>query len=313
MNSAEKCFYMIDKKGLGLEVGAGFAPMAPKKDGFNTQTIDHASRDELREKYKHHGVNIDAIEDVDFVWRGERLDQLIGKQGIYDFIIASNVIEHIPDIVSFFRGCSSLLNKNGVISLVIPDKRFCFDFFRWPTSTGDILQAYVDQRKRHPPGTVFDHYSLAATRNGTICWSKDSPPGEILFHSGLEEAIAFWNLSRNSDQYMDIHNWRFTPSSFRLIIADLYALGLVDLVELCHFDTEGFEFHVTLGKGQPRASINRLDLARASLMEILEGLTGQGYHSDAPRSSGHREPFLNRATSSALMGSARVTPLRRRT
>lgn len=84
----EKIFYLIEKTGLGLEIGPSHNPIAPKNKGFNVHILDHASTAELRDKYQGHGVNLDNIEEVDFVWHGEKLQDLIGKTGYYDWIIA---------------------------------------------------------------------------------------------------------------------------------------------------------------------------------------------------------------------------------
>ena len=77
----EKVFHLLDKKGAGLEIGPSHNPIAPKAKGFNVHILDHASAAELRNKYQGHGVNLDNIEEVDFVWHGEPFSELIGKTG----------------------------------------------------------------------------------------------------------------------------------------------------------------------------------------------------------------------------------------
>lgn len=47
---------MVDRKGFGLEIGPRHNPVAPKGTGSNVHILDHASADELREKYKDHDV-----------------------------------------------------------------------------------------------------------------------------------------------------------------------------------------------------------------------------------------------------------------
>lgn len=89
----EKVFHHLDKTGLGLEIGPSHNPIASKKNGVNLPILDHASTSELRYKYRGHGVNLDHIEEVDFVCHGEPLQELISKNGCYDWIIASHVIE----------------------------------------------------------------------------------------------------------------------------------------------------------------------------------------------------------------------------
>jgi hypothetical protein len=64
---------MIDKNGLGLEIGRSHNPMAPKKQGFNVHVLDHVSAKDLHTKYIDHDIVLDNIEQVDFVWKGEPL------------------------------------------------------------------------------------------------------------------------------------------------------------------------------------------------------------------------------------------------
>ena len=40
------------------------------------------------------------------------------------------MIEHTPDLIAFLADCDAVLKDTGVLSLVIPDKRYSFDRFR---------------------------------------------------------------------------------------------------------------------------------------------------------------------------------------
>lgn len=274
MDRIEKALHMINRKGFGLEIGPSHNPVASKKSGFNVEVLDHATAEELREKYRQHPVNIENIEAVDYVWRGEPLNELIGKQGAYDYIIASHVIEHITDFASFLVQCESLLKPNGVLSLIVPDKRYCFDYLRWPSSTGDVLQAYTEKRSRHSPGTVFDHFSNCVKMGEMIAWSQGTPVAELSYIHTFEQAKQLWMQAQTKDDYIDAHSWRFTPSSFKLILHDLNSLGITQLTEVCSFDSTGCEFHITLGKLKtPLEVVDRLRLAKDAMKEILMALT----------------------------------------
>src|SRR6185312_6752143 len=121
----------IKRDGLGVEIGPSHDPIAPKRDGFRVHVIDHGTREELLAKYAgHHGLQLDRIEEVDFVWKGQSYLELTGNAKHYDWIIASHLIEHTPDLIAFLADCDSILKDDGVLSLVIPDKRYCFDRFR---------------------------------------------------------------------------------------------------------------------------------------------------------------------------------------
>jgi glycosyltransferase involved in cell wall biosynthesis/predicted SAM-dependent methyltransferase/cephalosporin hydroxylase len=265
-----KTLYFVDRKGRGLEIGPSHAPMTPKKAGFNVEVLDHATAEQLRIKYTGHSVNIDNIEEVDHVWRGEPLSQLIGRESCYDWIVASHVIEHVTDLICFLQECEKLLADDGVLSLVIPDKRYCFDYFRWPSSTGNALQAFHDKRIRHSPGTIFDHFSTVSKLGNSITWTN-SDTGEIKFIHSDEEAEEYWRQAIVNSHYIDSHSWIFTPSSFRLILADLQRLGLTGLVEVGGFPTVGFEFWITLGKRTTSPVIyDRQALAEAMVREVAE-------------------------------------------
>jgi hypothetical protein len=69
----------IKRDGLGLEIGAGCAPIAPKKHGFRVHVLDHCDKNALIEKYRRHGISVENIEEVDFVWDGRPYVELVGS------------------------------------------------------------------------------------------------------------------------------------------------------------------------------------------------------------------------------------------
>ena len=148
-NRQEKLLHDVRKDGIGLEIGPSFRPAAAKRDGFRVQVIDHMSREQLVEKYKDNPVDVAKIEEVDFVWKGEPYAELTGKTKFYDWIIASHVIEHTPDLIGFLKECDSVLKDGGILSLAVPDKRFCFDHFRALTGISKVIDAHVARLSTH--------------------------------------------------------------------------------------------------------------------------------------------------------------------
>jgi SAM-dependent methyltransferase len=269
-NSREgKIFHLIDKKGLGLEIGPSHNPIAPKKKGFNVHILDHASAEELREKYKGIGLNLDNIEEVDFVWHGEPFPKLIGKTACYDWIIASHLIEHVPDLISFLQQCEALLKPSGILSLVIPDKRYCFDYFSLSSATGNVLDAYAEKRVKPSPGQVFDHFSNESKRNGKITWSAADWGGANELVNAFSKAKEIWKRSvLASGEYIDTHCWKFTPASFRLMVSDLVNLDLINLEIKKEFDTSGCEFYASLGrKNSSPVELDRLNVLQTRKLE----------------------------------------------
>ena len=94
MDRNTRILQYINKSGRGLEIGPSHNPIAAKRDGFDVDIIDHLSRAQLVDKYTGHGVDTDSIEEVDYIWQGERFAELTGKRDHYDWIISSHSIEH---------------------------------------------------------------------------------------------------------------------------------------------------------------------------------------------------------------------------
>ena len=73
----------------------------------------------------------------------------------FDLIFSSHNIEHQIDLVSHLQQIEKLLNDNGQIILLVPDKRFCFDHFVPESPFSDILESYYNKDKFHPFRTIL--------------------------------------------------------------------------------------------------------------------------------------------------------------
>ncbi|MCA9522826.1 MAG: methyltransferase domain-containing protein [Myxococcales bacterium] len=262
---SEKILQLIDKSGFGLEIGPSYNPIAAKRDGWNVEIVDHLDAESLRAKYAAWNVDPSAIEDVDYLVDGRGLFAAIGEENRFDFILASHIIEHMPDICQFLIDCERLLKPAGVLSLVVPDKRFCFDVFKPLTTTGQILQAHLERRTRHTPGTVFDAHALHATSAGSLVWPGDRRPSELAFAHSLREAKRIMDEYAERGEYLDVHAWQFVPTSFEMVMQDLLELEVIGLAIVSSFDTAGHEFFVSLRKGETparRSAADRMALAR---------------------------------------------------
>src|SRR5215475_8618936 len=184
MDRRSKVFHGIDPRGFGLEIGPSHSPIAPKIAGFDVKVLDHLSDESLLQKYVGHGVCLENIEHVDYVWNGEPFAELVGAEHVFDWIIASHVIEHTPCLITFLKNCEAVLKENGALSLVVPDKRYCFDLYREKTSLSSVLDAFREKRKSHTSGTAAEYYLNVASKNGSIAWSWGTE-GETRFVHGL--------------------------------------------------------------------------------------------------------------------------------
>jgi 2-polyprenyl-3-methyl-5-hydroxy-6-metoxy-1,4-benzoquinol methylase len=235
----------IRKDQLVLEIGPSFRPLVKKKDGYNVKILDHATTRELIEKYKCHNIDTSDIEEVDYVFQGERIPELV-KNERYDYILASHVIEHVPDLIGFLQDCETILKIGGEVRLAIPDKKFCFDYFRERTALSRVIDVHELGLKHQTAGAAAEYFLKVCKKNGSIAWNSDFSGEYTQIHS-LEEAVDAIKKTQNG-VYLDIHNWVFTPNSFRNIISDLKRLHYFNLCEHKFIETIGHEFFAFLKK-----------------------------------------------------------------
>ena len=258
-----------------LELGPSISPMAPRSAGWNVTVVDHATTEELVEKYRHDvTVNVANIEHVDHVWRGGKLHDAVPTQlhGTFDVLIASHVIEHIPDPVAFLKSAEHLLHPaHGVLALAVPDKRWCFDYFKQVSTTGQMLNAHRLGAQRHSAATRFDSSAYVAFDGDRSSWGREPLPN-LYLPDTLDHAFQeFQAWSPDPDApYVDCHAWHFTPASFELLILELGSVGLSDW----HIDwlspQPAVEFLTQLRRGRPRfATTADRDRRRLALMKQI--------------------------------------------
>jgi hypothetical protein len=110
----------------------------------------------------------------------------------------------------------------------LPDKRWCFDFFRPVSLAGDVLLAHSQRRTCHSPATLFNEVAYAVTLHGRPGWTAGERAAEVAFAHRLGLARQLFNDAQADTVYRDAHAWQFTPASFELLILDLGLAGACD-------------------------------------------------------------------------------------
>lgn len=265
MDRARCLLRTLTKEARLIEVGPSFRPLAPKREGWNTFVIDHASREDLIVKYADQDTA--SIEELDFVWRGGSLADAVpqDRHGTFDAVIASHVIEHTTDVVTFLKAAGTLIRPDGVVVLAVPDKRKCFDFYRSLSTVADAIVAYQERRERHDTRTHIEYGVRAVLKGGGPGWtgSDTRPPA---FVSPLDQ-FPRWLQVADLPYCVDAHNWVFVPSSFSLMIAELAGLGYLDLRVEEVAEADASEFHAWLRKGRDPLSPDELQRRRRALMD----------------------------------------------
>lgn len=205
-------FDRIDQQGgIGLEIGALGNPAALRSAG-KIYYADYCSTEQLRENHRGNStVSTDSFVDVDFVTNGGPLQPVVPPDLRFDYVIASHVIEHVPDIISWLQDIGSIMKPGGIVSLIVPNKLHTFDIRRSLSEQKDFFSAYIEKRRKPAPIQVFDFY-LWHDRNGR------------LVHT-LEQSIEM--ATKAMTEYVDAHCWVFDPESFHREISALCEAGFI--------------------------------------------------------------------------------------
>lgn len=268
-NQVLKCINL--KKGQGLELGPLYSPVVLKEEA-KIEYVDHMSTSELRSKYEGHPFSVEDIVDVDYVVGGSSLvKELKGKK--VDFIIASHVIEHLPDIVGWLKDISEILKPGGILSLVIPDKRYSFDITRKESTPSEVIGNHLDRLDKASSAMIYDSAVEYRNISPSKAWEysgKRPFPEPSSWSTG--EAMRRSLLSLDPKEYVDSHCYVFTPYTFFKILKRLIEHDMLDY-EVAYFkDTSmnELEFYVSLRKVSKRTNKkNQL----ASLPKIKRPLT----------------------------------------
>ena len=244
-------------KSKGLEIGPLDKPIISKQMG-PVFYVDHANQQELIAKYRNDpNTNIDEIVHVDFVQNTGSLKDALGDQK-FDYIIASHVAEHVPDLVSWLQDLNSSLNEDGVIRLAIPDKRYTFDFLRQLSDISDVLAAHIEKRKVSHPQRIIDFHLNYRIVNQIEAWDNQIDIDKLRksANPSFKDVIKF-SEEALAGTYHDVHNWVFTQNNFAIIMHQLCMLNLTTLGLDWFIPVEKYEleFFVSLKNMHPKMAL----------------------------------------------------------
>jgi SAM-dependent methyltransferase len=241
-------FVDVDRE-IGLEIGPLDKPLVQRVPGRSIYYCDYAPREVLRTKSSADpNVRIDNIPEIDFVTTQIRAEVFGGKT--FDYVLASHVIEHVPDMLGWLGQLLLVLNPGGRIVLAVPDRRYTFDYLRPLSTLGQLLEARHEQRTRPVFSQVYDAFGMAAKVDTALCWSQPGYPDALERYYTKDLALRLAEDARDGGGYHDCHCWVFTYESFLDIVAEAQAMGALGArIEASSAPVYGSnEFHVVLGR-----------------------------------------------------------------
>ena len=275
----------IGKEALGIEVAPWLAPVAARRDGYNVRIIDVFDTETLRSRgpADPHQADRDLglLEEVDWVGSATEIATLVPADlhGKIDYIVSSHNFEHLANPIKFLNGCATVLRPGGILTMAVPDRRGCFDFFRPHTVIGDWIEAFREDRQRPTPRQVFDSKSMSAElRRGDETFHAfhlGENARDIGVTGKLLPQFAVWEAARPADEYTDAHCTVMTPGSLELLLFEARALGLITLETVSLRETDTFEFYVrlrkpvTAGTAPGTAPVGDVEAERVRLMRKI--------------------------------------------
>jgi SAM-dependent methyltransferase len=247
----------------GVEIGPLAWPVVRKSDGDITY-VDFADAETLRENHRAAGrVPIAEIVEVDAIWGVNTLQQAIGESRKVDYVIASHVVEHVPDLLGWLKELSAVLKPGGEIRLVVPDRRFTFDYIRHETQASQVLAAHLLGARVPQTDRVLDFFLNYVDVDRQAAW--DGKLGDLIPTASVRRGLALAEKVANGE-YVDVHCWVFTPRSLGALFARLAEDGFIDL-ECTHFEDTArgdYEFFIGL---RPCADAKRVAQSWNRLVE----------------------------------------------
>ena len=256
-------------QGIGLEIGALNAPLLKKSD-HQVLYVDYATTEVVRANQFDPAVNPVDIVEVDIVWGATPLREAVGRP--VDYIVASHVIEHVPDLIGWLGELHAALRPGGMLGLAVPDKRFTFDALRKDSTLAEAVEAHLLAYRQPSLRQVFDVCWQGVAVDAGKAWSGDFRPGDARDET-LGRIPGAYNLAESlvrKPRYNDAHCWVFTPASFLDLIEEFAALGAFPFaIEAFHPSQPGeIEFQLrlrALAAGEDGTAIASIRAARQTL------------------------------------------------
>ena len=208
----------------GLEIGPLDKPLLPKAK-YDVKYLDVFPVETLVARCKPNpNRNENQIVPLDYVIGDSSISEVVDQQ--FDYVVASHVIEHLPNLFGWLRDLAKILSTNGKLFLVVPDRRFTFDMKRPQSSLGELIENDRNQLKKPSFRSVFDQrfYHRQATSHDV--WQARQKERQLEIEPSFSARNAFEFGQRSDSEYLDVHCNVFEPDSFAELIGGSFELGI---------------------------------------------------------------------------------------
>lgn len=230
-----------------LEVGAFSTPTVDPSEA-DVKFLDYYSTEELESMARTNGDDPGAVVSVDYVCRTDDYNEVVSES--FDVLIANHVLEHIDHTIRWLQTVRTLINDDGLLFVVLPDKKKSFDRFRSDTTLSHLLFEYFapdqDASSIHTLESAL-YYDM------TYIGQKNHPAVRLNLQKLSQEIVP-------SPPGVHRHVFQYETFAERILKPLLYT-GLVDfrLLEIVNCPQFG-EFAIVLGAGKEATPTDPGDL-----------------------------------------------------
>ena len=193
----------------------------PQVRGKNVKYLDVLSKEQLIIRCKEIG-RTNNIHNIPYIHYTDGLKTI---SEIFKFVVSCHSIEHQLSFVDHLNEVYNVLEDGGYYVLIVPDKRYCFDHFISETDLSEILEDYYRKKTNHSVKSLIEHRCYTTHNDCKRHWLGDNGNMNVIQNKfSLKYTLEEYHSKKNS--YIDIHNYQFTPDSFKEIFTKLVFLEL---------------------------------------------------------------------------------------
>lgn len=260
-----------------LEFGPLTRPTVTRETHPKVSYADVRSTEDIKKLYSSNdylastGIKVDlnSIVNIDYVINGTYKESFKNVEK-FDVVLLSHVIEHMPDIITFFEDIINVINKNGKLIIIYPDARYCFDHFRNGTSFIDAYEVY--KYKSSSSNRVLDFvFNVVKENNPSFFWGGENTT-RILPKNDFNISLKAYSKALKNELPDDTHFWPFADYQFVKFLYDLERANLLNfqIDNFCPTQENTQEFMVVL---TPK-SVNTININNyARILRVINPIT----------------------------------------
>lgn len=235
---------ILKKNNRIIEFGPLNRPVAKKEEFSKAFYADIKNRNEIVELYTDNNylkstgifVDVESIVNIDYVVK-ENYKNTFKKVKKFDISILSHVVEHMPNLLYFFKDIENILKDGSKLILIYPDCRYCFDHFRNETSFRDAYSTYIEGNNSNARLGFDFTFNVIKENDAAYFWNSKNLTDRINKNNfnGAEESYKSYLENKSLE---DVHYWPFSDYGFLKFLFEAKKSKLINFNLLEFYPTQ---------------------------------------------------------------------------